>query len=725
MAAQARPRSRPSLGNSRLSRQTSTHSRASNVFSDEHAYSDGEITPDEGSPESPTLAPYRGSSPPNVTTAIPRSSLALSFTQNDRLSYTSSRGGPSGSTPLPHPAVAAAATNSDATTQRTLSSSSRFSIPRPQSPYRGPTAPSQPYALYPQVTRASSIASESTIRPAEQAFVAQGGPEHPYAMYQNTVPEEADDNSGDEDESSQHLRVVPLGFSSGPSTFGDRSTSSGNDTGDIVGSDGHIEQLPPYSRFADNVIAKGDMASIDTPSTTLVVTSTSQSEHTASTGDESEPGQGVGMNAVAREPMEEDEQVARKENWLAKSKRRKCCGLPLLTIIILGFAIFAAAALGGIIGGVIGNQKGTDRAIASTAATTTVWLDADPASTGPGTPPCPTGHFTIPVSNTIKVGSCVVDQQNLGTTWDCMNHAYLGISVFDHGPGQPYQVAFDDYSVLPKLFQYGPQPPDFNGTSFTLSPAQDKDDGQLGVGMFFSHLFDKLIILESDALDPRPRSNKRSVSASHIQRRAQNIPRGTYLNVADKPWYCFWNSTVEEFWIFLDQDVNPPSSASSASTSWPSSSITAAPFGYSPTPTISIHKEGYPPPPPPPATTQNPTNDPNPSPVPSHPPPPKLKRSSPYTDSNSQNYFPKLIKMVEKRKPVGNVTPYCQQMQVLNDWQIMPIASVQTIAIEETDFAKPTGSRRRWTLGQRSDPKQELESNCVCEYFNSPLDGSS
>ena len=75
-----------------------------------------------------------------------------------------------------------------------------------------------------------------------------------------------------------------------------------------------------------------------------------------------------------------------------------------------------------------------------------------------------------------------------------MNEAYLGISLFDNGPGKPYQVAFDDYSKIAQLFQYGPQPPDFNGTVFDLQPVKDKEDGELGVAMFFSHLFDKLII---------------------------------------------------------------------------------------------------------------------------------------------------------------------------------------------------------------------------------------
>lgn len=58
------------------------------------------------------------------------------------------------------------------------------------------------------------------------------------------------------------------------------------------------------------------------------------------------------------------------------------------------------------------------------------------------------------------------------------------------------QVVFDDYSVDAAKFKYGAQPPDFNGTAFQLKPYLDKDDDELGVAMFFSVLFDKVIICE-------------------------------------------------------------------------------------------------------------------------------------------------------------------------------------------------------------------------------------
>jgi len=245
---------------------------------------------------------------------------------------------------------------SDVDTRRTLSTSSRFSMPRPQSPYVGPSAPSQPYALYPQATRASSIASESTIRPpVERPFVSHGGPEHPYAMYQqNTVPEEDDD-----DHRSQQ---IPLGFHGMGQNFQPGSRAgTGNDVGDIVGSDGHIEQLPPYTRYADNVVAKGDMARIEAP---------------AFDADE-EPGAtrepGLGEPPLSEGPINgatptdgAAEEAARKDGWpTGKKKGRKtCCGLPLRTALLIGGIVFVAVCIGGVIGGVVGNERGTDHSAA-------------------------------------------------------------------------------------------------------------------------------------------------------------------------------------------------------------------------------------------------------------------------------------------------------------------------------------------------------------------------
>lgn len=88
--------------------------------------------------------------------------------------------------------------------------------------------------------------------------------------------------------------------------------------------------------------------------------------------------------------------------------------------------------------------------------------------------------------------------------------------------------------------------------------------------------------------------------------------------------------------------------------------------------------------------------------------------------------YPKLIKMVEKRKPVDDandyVQPYCQKMQVLDDWTIAPIYDVPTIGIEEILYttssmvASPTGTSRRLLKKADRDVVADLESYCICEW---------
>lgn len=78
--------------------------------------------------------------------------------------------------------------------------------------------------------------------------------------------------------------------------------------------------------------------------------------------------------------------------------------------------------------------------------------------------------------------------------------------------------------------------------------------------------------------------------------------------------------------------------------------------------------------------------------------------------------FPNMIKMVEKRKPFGNIEPYCQQMVVLDDFAgIVPKENGAIINIEEEEFSNyPYAST---VAGDSTaDVIGDLESLCVCEW---------
>lgn len=98
------------------------------------------------------------------------------------------------------------------------------------------------------------------------------------------------------------------------------------------------------------------------------------------------------------------------------------------------------------------------------------------------------------------------------------------------------------------------------------------------------------------------------------------------------------------------------------------------------------------------------------------------KRKREASSVGSPGNFPRLVKMVEKRKPHSNIQPYCQKMQVLNNYQIMPIPTVPTICIEENEYdpaaATQGGSKRRAVHKRSPDTMTQLGSNCICEWFS-------
>lgn len=243
----------------------------------------------------------------------------------------------------------------------TMSTSSRLTIPRSQSPYTGPSAPSHPYGMYPQMTRNPSVASQSTFRSVpDSSFVAHARPEHPYHMYpQNTVEAEDEDIT---------TNGIPMGFHRG-TNFPPSAQGPSGDVGDIIGTDGHIEQLPPYSRYADNTVAKGNMDDLNgrrmsrASRISRVPTHVSETATTAVPISES-------SSATLLPPQEHFEQdsegseIAKKEGWRDRAQKRTIAGLPVWVIIVIVLSVFFSAIVGGVVGGVIGNKQGAERAYA-------------------------------------------------------------------------------------------------------------------------------------------------------------------------------------------------------------------------------------------------------------------------------------------------------------------------------------------------------------------------
>ena len=259
------------------------------------------------------------------------------------------------------------------TRHRSVRTISSFGLPRAQSPYQGPTGPSQPYGMYSQdvsLARSPSVATTSTIRPPERAYSGPDGPTQPYGMYsQNTVPE-------DGQEVADVATAMP-GFPSitQPQTQAVRRLGpDGEDADDLIGPDGYTEQLPPYSRYANGIPPKVDSSAASFVSHPLPQFPSQVTQEIAQAGPSEyyrpEPREVVSGSPVTANPFDDSSAVSDsttalsspphsekgtvKERVKRGGNKRVCCGLlPCWALAFVVVVLCAAILLGGIIGGIV------------------------------------------------------------------------------------------------------------------------------------------------------------------------------------------------------------------------------------------------------------------------------------------------------------------------------------------------------------------------------------
>jgi hypothetical protein len=518
-------------------------------------------------------------------------------------------------------------------------------VPRAMSPYRGATGPSHPYAMYPQVgvSRTASFATVSSLRRADSPLRGRTAPQHPYGMYPQIIDYEED--LGDQ--------PIPVGFSATALQSQQSSSPQADEVGDIVGPDGHLEQLPPYSRYPDGVIrptsGRGP-ASIasdmrgqperyqDEPSASAPATATNSTRSDASSG--------TLINIDSSEPLHPSNSESDRSSTLVESMsekiqrkgRQKCFGAPIWLIVIVLMAMVICALLGGVIGGVLGERAATRRAQSAgsqTASVVTVTYTSDVSpytATPTGFAALPTGNYQVPWTTT-NVSKFCVGTSNQLASWSCQIMDPLSILV--QGVIESSSLTVGEPGIQNGQFNYGAQLPyNIDPAKQNLSIMIDKEDPQLGPALFFQTLFNKLVIVEDtqDILTKRSIGERDSGSSGSAQGQGQ-----TASGTGAKPWFCWWNQTQIETFIYINQTQG--ATASSSSSQAVPASTSAAGGGSS-------------------------------------------KRDTLVGD------YPRKVKIKENRVNPNAPQAYCQQMQVNSDNSITPISG-QSFKINETITTHP------------------------------------
>lgn len=672
----------------------STPGRSSNpnVFSDEYSLEPLDSEQSTLTPRSPSISSVasshtlRSSLPHNQkpydTTANDDELLENPFRDDARVSFeedaeTAQRSAiPQKALELSYRNSVTSNSTAPSTAQRSQSTSSRFSLPpRALSPYTGATGPSHPYAMYPQigVSRSPSVATTSTIRPVDQPMVESNGPQHPYSMYpQNVVVEEGLEDS-----------VIPLGFPGHNHEAYQRPPNrAADDVGDLIGPDGYTEQLPPYSRYPEGASPKLEATVAVAPNATAPPDQPGNNEQDPNNSDpssrtlvtgalpaERDGGGGGGDNSGSNDEPPPTGVMAFEEKLKKRGQKRVCCGLPIWTLVLISVIMIVGGSIGGAIGGILGAKKAAEDASSDNQPTTTTLTvpprtDATPLSGTPySVPNIPTGQWAIPAAPKNQSKFCILDSDQT-SAWGCYSQKPIPIEI---GGGKNDRTIDFDSNPLPQTLTYGAQAPFFTETSIPLDLVMDTSDLSLGPALSFFTFFDKLIVLPEDKFSTSDLSSKRAISEDEVLHGIQHRKRAS--DVGDRPWFCWWNSTVMEFFLYINETTKE-----SRYTSSPNSG--------------------------------DDTGDNN--------------RTKAYTadsisrraDTSLSNY-PRRIKMEEKRDNAQAHPPYCQQMQVVSPG-VYESVSPETIGISVSEPTPTTTIKGDGTATQTYTAKAEYQSICYC-----------
>ena len=284
-----------------------------------------------------------------------------------------------------------------------------------------------------------------------------------------------------------------------------------------------------------------------------------------------------------------------------------------------------------------------------------------------------------------------------------------------------------NYPAVPgPRVQYGAQPPELDDQS-PLVLMEYRDDPTKGPAYIFGQHYNKTVILKEEELPGGYLPPKRSLferwslneevtdKPSRLHERDDSTwGSGSFVQPSDKPWYCFWNGTILEGFIFITEPANYSASESTTS-SYPAATSESYPATTS---------ESYP------ATTSESYPVATSEAYPKYGPPPKRQAPPNFPQ------YPKMIKIAERRPQNNCVQPYCQQMQILNTGQPGPLRSPTTnelIIVNLTELEPPFQHQDQEVSGdeggrpgpwdsaggqprRRSHTKRQYHNSCQCEW---------
>ncbi|KAI1387443.1 uncharacterized protein F4822DRAFT_406493 [Hypoxylon trugodes] len=660
--------------------------------------------------------------------------------------------------------------DSDRTPSRVSTVSTASPFVDPEDSYEGPSGPSHPYQMYPQdvrVARTASLATTSTAPISERSYNGPRGPAHPYSIYpQNTIPE-AD---GMRNRTAQG--EINVGFPGTTDNYQRRIGPDGEDVADLIGPDGHTEQLPPYTRYPEETYNRKALG-IETPQPAPVqpmlaipgaggigvATRNPEFASTEDLGNLNSPqsrqsvrsftsdGSQRELTAATRPDKEEvtDEKRLSKD-WQTTAKRRvwgiiPCWAIILASIVLVLMGVILGAVIGTLANPHVKKPQPPDRP-PSPVISPGNW-DTQPLSTlPPDLPPLPEGNFSMFLGRNNRISNTCFSDPTLAQAWSCdLTFSQLAMSI-KKLTGQPnisdYSFGFlynDSSSLKNNVYSYGVQPPDI--TDMKLKLVSDVNEASRGPAWNFEVGYNKTVIV------PEPFISAGSASPSSSQKRRRMLFGGDFkrkqAQIGEQPWICHWDNTIMEAFIYAGQNNSyshpmDPGQITNA----PTASGSNGGGGPAPTPTPGAADAGNG------GEFGGPSQGPHGDPQDFHtsasasdgaatatsasPPAPSFDKGLPMPFSPAPIY-PRVVKVEERRNSASTSTkPWCRKVRIVGDNQeAVPVLDANQNPIEiyinenEGGDDDDSGESKRndfdHYLGIRNSAKGTDMSECGCIWW--------
>jgi len=340
--------------------------------------------------------------------------------------------------------------------------------------------------------------------------------------------------------------------------------------------------------------------------------------------------------------------------------------------------------------------------------------DATPIPTPSGLGLLPTGAFSLPLGIPQESNPGCLTQANQNSAWSCkLTFAPLVVTINNtqtiNGPRQ--LASMKTGSTADGLLLYGLQSPDISLQSLQL--VLDLDYKAYGPAYHFATRYDKLVILRPDELTPGSSPSKREEDKPFRQR--------FQVKPGDYPWYCHWNQTYIEGYIYVDDNstaasfttllTQPPSGSPSAS--YDMAGFLATASVPSPSPGTGV------------VNTSPVVAPPTPAPIPISPRDAQSDAAAPPRIPP----YPRIVK-IEERRVSDSPQPYCRQMVMLDNGVIAPAKEgndgEKQIPLQEIfpDYDDVWAARASQTVNYRRDggggaltARSDPGSACHCQWM--------